>query len=118
MVEQLLLLTALYEIAKYQTEKIQAAVIHVNIQPWSFDIASMYSRTRHKISIDEYKGFIRHFRSIFTIKESGMLRLGMEDMHEKRIKSKKSHQKFKLLSFFLQINPPISHLTKIRFQTY
>jgi exonuclease III len=38
-----------YEVPAYQTEKIQAAIMQIKAQPWSFNIAAMYSPPRHRI---------------------------------------------------------------------
>jgi len=46
-----------YEAPAYQTDKIQAAIIQIKVQPCTFNIAAMYSPPRHKIEAEDYKNF-------------------------------------------------------------
>jgi len=42
-----------YEAPPYRTDKIQAAVLNIHDQPWSFNVAALYSPSRHSIRTDE-----------------------------------------------------------------
>lgn len=50
-----------------QTHKIQAAIIQITAQPWSFNIAAMYSPPRHKIDVEDYEHFLHHLGNKFIM---------------------------------------------------
>ena len=63
----ILIRTALqhYEAPAYQTDKTQAAIIQIKAQPWSFNIAAMYSPPRNKIEAEDYKNIFHHLANKF-----------------------------------------------------
>ena len=55
------------ETPPYRTENIQAAVLNIDVQPWSFNIAALYSPPRHNLRTDEYDNFLHHLGTKFIV---------------------------------------------------
>ena len=56
-----------YEVPAYQTDKTQATIIQIKAQPWSFNIAAMYSPPHHRIEVDDYDNFLHHRGNKFIV---------------------------------------------------
>jgi hypothetical protein len=56
-----------YEFPAYQTDKIQADIIPIKGQPWSFNNDTMWSPPRHRIEVEVYKNFLRHLGNKFMV---------------------------------------------------
>ena len=55
------------EVPAYRTDKIQAAIIQIKAQPWSFNIAAIYSPPRHRIEVKDYESLFHHLGSKFLV---------------------------------------------------
>lgn len=56
-----------HELPAHQTNKIQAAIIQIKAQPWSFGIASIYCPPRHRIEPEEYEALFDQLGGKFII---------------------------------------------------
>jgi exonuclease III len=56
-----------YKVPAYQTDKIQAAITQIKAQPWSFNIAAMYSPPKHRIEVEDYTNILHHFGNKFMV---------------------------------------------------
>lgn len=82
-----------HEAPPQQTNKMQAAIVHINAQQWSFDIAAMYSPPRHRIETEKYEALLDQ--------------LGNKIHYWRRLDSKSQ-----------QLNPCIGLGIKTDYQTY
>jgi hypothetical protein len=48
-----------HELSHYQTPKIQAASIQINVSSWPFTATAIYSPPRHAMSTEEYTEFLQ-----------------------------------------------------------
>jgi len=54
-----------YKAPPYRTDKIQANVLNIHTQPWSFNVAALYSPRLHSIRNDDYNNFLHHLDTKF-----------------------------------------------------
>jgi len=89
-----------YEVPAYQTDKIQAAIIQIKAQLWSFNKAAMYSPPRHRTEVDDYDNFLHHLGNKIHCGlrlERKTYQLGISHNHSKRKKFITIHNKLQLL---------------------
>lgn len=115
-----------HEVAKYQTQKIQAAIIHINTIMifWyccihCINIKNHDNLPRFRTSIDKYEDFFKHFKGkLIRGLECKAFRIEIEALHDKWKESEKNKKKMPTTLIYLQVNPPIGNLNQIRFQAY